>query len=144
VGLLATTSFDGSIATTFKRTITDVVCDDTREMALAEQGQTYKVKHSRHSHAQLAPAREALAMVHTIADDFASEVAQLCAIDVTDAQWNQFLDQQVPLQSGRTGAPGKGGCVRSEQTSGPGVAAAHGSRSGFGQRAMTRSSQCRR
>ena len=54
--LLATTSFDGSIATTFKRTITDVVCDNTREIALAEQGQTYKVNHSRHSHAQLAPA----------------------------------------------------------------------------------------
>jgi hypothetical protein len=28
--LLATTSFDGSIATTFKRTVTDVVCDNTR------------------------------------------------------------------------------------------------------------------
>ncbi len=51
--LLATTSFDGSIATTFKRTVTDVVCDNTRETALAEQGQTYKVKHSRYSRAQL-------------------------------------------------------------------------------------------
>jgi phage/plasmid-like protein (TIGR03299 family) len=50
--LLATTSFDGSLATTFKRTVTDVVCDNTRESALAEQGQTYKVKHSRHSHAR--------------------------------------------------------------------------------------------
>ncbi len=49
--LLATTSFDGSIATTFKRTITDVVCDNTREAALREDGQTYKVKHSRYSHA---------------------------------------------------------------------------------------------
>ena len=64
--LLATTSFDGSIATTFKRTVTDVVCDNTREAALAEKGQAYKVKHSRYSHAQLAPAREALAMVHTL------------------------------------------------------------------------------
>ena len=49
-----------------------MVCDNTREAALAETGQTYKVKHSRHSHAQLAPAREALAMVHTLADDFAT------------------------------------------------------------------------
>ena len=47
--LLATTSFDGSIATTFKRTITDVVCDNTRELALAEPGQEFKVKHSRYS-----------------------------------------------------------------------------------------------
>ena len=35
--LLATTSHDGSIATTFKRTITATVCDNTRAMALAER-----------------------------------------------------------------------------------------------------------
>ncbi len=53
--LLATTSFDGSIATTFKRTVTDTVCDNTRECALAESGQQYKVKHSRHSHTTATP-----------------------------------------------------------------------------------------
>jgi hypothetical protein len=78
--LLATTSFDGSIATTFKRTITDAVCDNTREAALAETGPAYKVKRPRHSHAQLAPVREALVVVHTLADVFAREVAELCAI----------------------------------------------------------------
>lgn len=93
--LLATTSFDGSIATTFKRTVTDVVCDNTRDAALRESGQTYKVKHSRHSHAQLAPAREALAMVHTIAEDFADDIARLCSITVTDADWGRFLDASV-------------------------------------------------
>ena len=101
--LLATTSFDGSIATTFKRTVTDVVCDNTRETALAESGQAYKVKHSRHSHARLHDARDALAMVHTLADDFAHEVAQLCATTVTDAQWARFLDAHVP----RHGADGE-------------------------------------
>ena len=39
--LLATTSFDGSIATTYKRTVTDTVCDNTRELALAEVGQEF-------------------------------------------------------------------------------------------------------
>ena len=101
--LLATTSFDGSTATTFKRTITDVVCDNTRETALAEAGQAYKVKHSRYSHARLHHARDALAMVHTLADDFAHEVAQLCATTVTDAQWARFLDAHVP----RHGADGE-------------------------------------
>jgi len=67
--LLATTSFDDSIATTYKRTVTDTVCDNTRELALSEVGQEFKVKHSRNSHAQLGPARQALAMVHTLADD---------------------------------------------------------------------------
>jgi len=101
--LLATTSFDGSIATTFKRTVTDVVCDKTREAALAEKGQAYKVKHSRYSHAQLAPAREALAMVHTLADEFAAEVARLCSITVTPTQWDDFLDSYVNRHDARTG-----------------------------------------
>lgn len=105
--LLATTSFDGSIATTFKRTITDTVCDNTRELALAEQGQTYKVKHSRYSQAKLADARAALAMVHTIADDFAREVATLCATTVTPAQWDRFLDAHVP-RADQTGQALKG------------------------------------
>lgn len=94
--LLATTSFDGSIATTYKRTVTDTVCDNTRACALAESGQEFKVKHTANSRAQLGPARQALAMVHTLAEDFAVEVAALCATDVTSRQWQQFLDQHVP------------------------------------------------
>ncbi len=94
--LLATTSFDGSIATTYKRTVTDTVCDNTRELALSERGQEVKVKHSRNSHAQLGPARQALALVHNLADDFTAEVAQLCATTVTASQWQRFLDSQVP------------------------------------------------
>lgn len=105
--LLATTSFDGSIATTFKRTVTDVVCDNTRETALAEQGQTYKVKHSRHSHAQLGPAREALAVVHTLAEEFAREVAELCSIGVSDQDWGRFLDTHV-RRTDHAGLPLKG------------------------------------
>lgn len=100
--LLATTSFDGSIATTFKRTVTDVVCDNTREVALAETGQQFKVKHTRNSTARLTDARDALALVHTLADDFASEIQQLCATPVPDYTWRQFLDRFVP----RTDADG--------------------------------------
>lgn len=106
--LLATTSFDGSIATTFKRTVTDTVCDNTREIALAEQGQAYKVKHSRYSQARLADARAALAMVHTIADDFAREVTTLCATTVTPTQWDRFLDAHEPRVDATSGQPLQG------------------------------------
>ena len=106
--LLATTSFDGSIATTFKRTVTDTVCDNTRELALSESGQAYKVKHSRHSGAKLATARQALALVHTLADDFTTEVAQLCATTVTPAEWAAFLDDHVPRVDVKTYAPLQG------------------------------------
>lgn len=94
--LLATTSFDGSIATTFKRTVTLTVCDNTREAALAEQGQQFKVKHSRYSTARLSDARDALNIVHTLADDFAAEIAVLCATEVTPRSWQGFLDAWVP------------------------------------------------
>lgn len=106
--LLATTSFDGSIATTYKRTVTDTVCDNIRELALSEAGQEFKVRHSRNSRAQLAPARQALEMVHTLADDFAAEVQQLCNTTVTDAQWTAFLDRHVPRVDERTRRPLEG------------------------------------
>ncbi len=103
--LLATTSFDGSSATTYKRTVTDTVCDNTRELALSERGQQVKVKHSRNSHAQLGPARQALAMVHTLADDFAQEVAMLCQVEVTPSHWKAFLDTHIPRVHATTGLP---------------------------------------
>jgi len=106
--LLATTSFDGSIATTYKRTVTDTVCDNTRELALSERGQEVKVKHSRHSGLQLAPARHALAMVHTLAADFAAEIAALCATPVSPAQWRGFLDRHVPRTDPSTSRPLEG------------------------------------
>lgn len=94
--LLATTSFDGSIATTFKRTITDVVCDNTREAALAEPGQAFKVKHTKYSKARLNDARVALELVHDLADDFSAEIKQLCATPASEASWRRFLDNYVP------------------------------------------------
>jgi phage/plasmid-like protein (TIGR03299 family) len=101
--LLATTSFDGSIATTYKRTITATVCDNTRELALGEAGQQMKVKHSRNSRLRLGQARAALQVVHEMADSFAAEVAELCRTAVNKRQWSAFLDGHVPTthQDGR-------------------------------------------
>lgn len=101
--LLATTSFDGSIATTYKRTITATVCDNTLSAALGEKGHTYKVRHSRYSHARIAKARQALDVVHTMAEDFTAQVAHLARIQVTPRAWARFLDEAVPL----TGDKGK-------------------------------------
>jgi Domain of unknown function (DUF932) len=94
---LATTSFDGSIATTFKRTVTATVCDNTRDLALSERGQSYKVKHTRYSGAKITAAREALAVVHTLGDDFAKELEVLANTAVGEHQWREFLDAHVPL-----------------------------------------------
>lgn len=95
--LLACTSFDGSLATTYKRVVQAVVCDNTLSAGLSEDGQAYKVKHSKYSNLKLGNAREALAVVHTMAEDFSAEVAALCALEVSEAQFGKVLDLMVPL-----------------------------------------------
>lgn len=99
--LLATTTFDGSLATTYKRTITDVVCDNTRAVALSEEGPQVRIKHTRHSSLKLSDARQALAMVHTTAEAFSAEVQRLCAIPVSNATFGRFLDLWVPMVDAR-------------------------------------------
>lgn len=98
--LLAAASHDGSLSTTYQRAVTNVVCDNTMSAALAEgrrHGQRVKVKHSSRSLGRLVEAREALAIVHTIAADFERQVAELTATKVSDGAWERFLDSLVPL-----------------------------------------------
>lgn len=95
--LLACTSMDGSLATTYQRVVTNVVCDNTMSIALSEQGQRLKIKHSRGSSVKLGAARDALNIVHDIAEDFQAQVRDLTRVEVTDKQWAQFLDAYVPI-----------------------------------------------
>ena len=95
--LFGATSFDGSLSTTFKRAITNIVCDNTMSVGLAESGQQIKIKHSRYSKLRLAEARDALNIVYEIADDFTAEVARLCRTKVTGAEWAAFLDVHAPM-----------------------------------------------
>lgn len=102
--LLAATSHDGSLATTFQRVVTNVVCDNTMSAALGEHtSQRVKVRHSRYSQVKLQSARDALALVHTIADAFQAQVAELCATRVTRQAWQRILNQLAPLPD----APGR-------------------------------------
>lgn len=95
--LLACTSFDGSLATTYKRCIQNVVCDNTLAAGLSEGGQVFRLKHSRYSGMRIGEAREALAIVHTISEEFAKEVARLTSWKVETREWNALLDAVVPV-----------------------------------------------
>lgn len=94
--ILAGTSFDGTIATFFKRTMTATVCDNTFAAARSENGQEYRVKHTRNSGMRLDDARTALNLITASADDFAAEIAQLCATTVNPRQWEAFLSAYAP------------------------------------------------
>lgn len=106
--LLACTSFDGSLATTYKRVVQIIVCDNTLAAGLGESGQTFKLKHTRNSGLKITDAREALAIVDTVADDFAAEVKRLCETEVTVAQFAQFLDAYVPVPVETEGKSSRG------------------------------------
>ncbi|GAA2019074.1 hypothetical protein GCM10009839_14290 [Catenulispora yoronensis] len=95
--LLAATSFDGSLATTYKRTVTNIVCDNTMAAGLAETGHQIKVKHSRNSLGRISEARQALDLVIAAASDFEAEVQELIRTDVSPKEWSKFVDAWAPL-----------------------------------------------
>ena len=118
--LLGGTSFDGSLATFWKRTIQHTICDNTFEVARGEAGQAFKIKHTKYSGFKLKDAREALNIISQAADAFEDQVTALCQTTVTDRQWAKFLDALVPMTKdgqpltgrGRTMALGKQDTLR--------------------------------
>ena len=96
--LLAYTSVDGTLATTYKRAIQAVVCDNTLFAAQQEKGQTLKLKHTKYSRLKLENARDALGLIIATADDFSARVSELIDWKITDLQWSKFLDQMIPTQ----------------------------------------------
>jgi phage/plasmid-like protein (TIGR03299 family) len=98
--ILAATSFDGSMSSTYQRVIANAVCDNTMRAGLREGGQRYKVRHTTNSLGAIENPREALGILFTGGDDFAAEVATLCDTTVTDDQWTQFLEETAPSMKG--------------------------------------------
>jgi phage/plasmid-like protein (TIGR03299 family) len=94
--LLACTSHDGSLKTTYKRTVINVVCDNTMGIALAGGGRVIKIKHSPNSRLDVLSAREALDVVTILGDDFAAQVRALCETEVPEKTWNEFVRAHVP------------------------------------------------
>lgn len=97
--LLATTSFNGSIPTTYKKTVTIVVCDNTRATALKEPGDSYRVRHTANSAVKLGEARTVLKIIHDLGQDFAAEVEKLLSVKVTDSMFTKFVEHLVPLRN---------------------------------------------
>lgn len=90
--LLATTSLDGTIATTYKRTIILVVCDNTRAAALGGSGAEFKVKHTKNSELKLIEAKDALQIVHTMSEEYSKQLDELLTQKVTPKQFEKFLN----------------------------------------------------
>ena len=89
--LTAATSLDGSLATTYQTGSQVVVCDNTLSAALGQSSQRVKIRHSTHSLGRLTSVRDALGIVHGVADSFAAAVAALCDEAVSPARWERFV-----------------------------------------------------
>lgn len=90
--LTAATSLDGSLATTYQTGSQVVVCDNTLSAALGERSARVKIRHSAHSLAKLADVRDALGIVHGVADSFSQAVKALCDQAVSPGRWDQFVE----------------------------------------------------
>lgn len=95
--LLATTSHDGTIATTYKQVYNAPVCDNTLFAGLGEDGNQFKARHSKNSNMKIQSIREALDIVFTMSEDIVGEIERLSNITVTDAEWEAILSRIVPV-----------------------------------------------
>lgn len=114
--ILARSSMDGSIATTFSRSVTNTVCDNTMAIAATEHGgQKIVFRASGNGDVKLAEAREALGIVYTAADDFARQVAELTAVHFSDYQFDNLLAKAFPFPEDPTSRGGKVAQARAER-----------------------------
>jgi phage/plasmid-like protein (TIGR03299 family) len=95
--LLACTSHDGTLSSTFQLVSTVVVCDNTLAGALGEKTPTHKVRHSKHSIGRLQTVRDALQIVHEFTDDLVLELERLSSINVTDNEFQAIVERLVPV-----------------------------------------------
>lgn len=95
--ILARSAMDGSFATSFSRSVTNTVCDNTMFIAATEHGgQKITFRASGNNEVKLAEAREALGIVYSAADDFSRQVAQLTATPFSGRNFHDLLELEVP------------------------------------------------
>ena len=96
--LLAATSHDSKLATTYKMVGTIVVCDNTLAMALAENGPRYKARHTKNSKIRLGDIREALGLkIATSGGELVQFIDSLADTGVSEGQWQQIVELLAPI-----------------------------------------------
>jgi phage/plasmid-like protein (TIGR03299 family) len=95
--ILATTSHNGTIATTYKQVYNAPVCDNTLFASLREDGAQSRTRHSKHSVARIQGIRDAMDIVFTMGEDIVAEIERLGSITVTDREWDAIVNRLVPI-----------------------------------------------
>lgn len=95
--LLATTSMNGKLSSTYKMVMQRVGCDNTLKCGLSEKSATIKVKHSKYSDLKIGAARETLGIFDNAVSDYWAELEALESVKVTPKQFLDWRDAMVPL-----------------------------------------------
>jgi phage/plasmid-like protein (TIGR03299 family) len=97
--LTASTSFDGSLATSFTRTYGVPVCDNTLDYQLMRAGEKGKfvLRHTKNSVARIKDAREALGLLEEQADEMDAALTEMIGVEVNDAHFEKWLNVMVPV-----------------------------------------------
>lgn len=115
--LLAATSLDGSLSSSYGRSVTNTVCDNTMAIAMGESVRT-KFKHrkgERGIQGKIQDVREALDIVFTASDDFARQVDALLTTPINDSQFLGILQDEVPLPDPKKAAGAHGIATRKRE-----------------------------
>lgn len=94
--ILAISSHDSTIATTYKVVYQRVVCDNTLDMAMGEAGGIFRVKHLKNSSLQIAEAREALDIMFTGMGEFDAEIEKLMNTPLSTNQFAGAIKEMWP------------------------------------------------
>jgi phage/plasmid-like protein (TIGR03299 family) len=100
----AATSLDGSMSSIYFTGSQLVMCDNTLTAGITGATDIVKYRHSAGSLGRISEAREALRLVYEESEDFQAELEMLCNLEVSDKQWDAFLDLHVPMPE----KPGRG------------------------------------
>lgn len=95
--ILATTSHNGTIATTYKQVYNAPVCDNTLFASLREDGATSRTRHSKHSVARIQGIRDAMDIMFSMGENIVAEIERLGSITVTDREWDAIINRIVPI-----------------------------------------------
>lgn len=89
--ILASTSIDGTKATTYSAVNTIAVCDNS--MAAAEQGASgrFKIKHTAKSLRRVNDVRDALGIIYQTGENFGKMIDTMVNIDVTDSEFARII-----------------------------------------------------
>ncbi len=95
--LLAASSHDSKLASTFKFVSTIVVCDNTLDYALAENSNSHRVRHTANSLGRLEDVRRSLDIVIAGSEGMIDFLDSLSEIKVSESQWQEIVDRLVPV-----------------------------------------------